>query len=132
MIWARTDSTPVNTDHRVRVFNSYGQEGWVVVTWSRGGVKLGKTVVGDGGETLDVAAEITTPVRYLPPVGPFHEVLTALRTAAGLSIPDLARKSGLSDDVIRQYESGKRTPGWDSVQKIAAALGVPTDALRTG
>lgn len=61
----------------------------------------------------------------------FAEALTALRTAAGLSIPDLARSSGLSDDVLRQYETGKRSPTWDSVQKLAKALAVPTEAFRS-
>lgn len=62
--------------------------------------------------------------------GDFPARLTALRTAAGLSIPDLARSSGLSDDVLRQYETGKRSPTWSSVQAIATALGVPTDAFK--
>lgn len=63
----------------------------------------------------------------------FPTRLTALRTAAGLSIPDLARRSGLSDDSIRRWENGdpKRPPTWSSVQKLAAALGVPTDAFRS-
>lgn len=60
----------------------------------------------------------------------FPAILARLRTAAGLSIPDLARSSGLSDDVLRQYETGKRSPTWSSVQAIATALGVPTDAFR--
>lgn len=66
--------------------------------------------------------------RKLPPSFPAR--LIALRTAAGLSIPNLARASGLSDDVLRQYETGKRRPTWDSVQQIAKALGVPTDVFR--
>lgn len=131
MIWSRTDSTPVTVERRVRVFNSYGQEGWVAVIWGKGGVRLDTTVVDDGGIVLDENAEVATGVRHLPPVGPFHEALTALRTAAGLSIPDLARASKLSDDVLRQYETGKRSPTWESVQKIATALGVPTDSFRT-
>lgn len=61
----------------------------------------------------------------------FAAALARLRTAAGLSIPDLARKSGLSDDVLRQYETGGRGPKWDAVQKLAAALGVPTDTFRS-
>ena len=60
----------------------------------------------------------------------FPAKLAAIRTAAGLSIPDLARASGLSDDVLRQYEKGTRGPTWESVQKIAVALAVPTDAFR--
>jgi DNA-binding XRE family transcriptional regulator len=132
VIWARTDSTPVTTDRRVRVFNSYGQEGWVAVIWGRGGVKLDATVIADDGATLDGAAEIAAGARHLPPLGPFHETLAALRTAAGLSVPDLARKSGLSDDTLRRWEAGdpKRLPTWEAVQKLAAALGVPTDTFR--
>lgn len=61
----------------------------------------------------------------------FAAILARIRTAAGLSVPDLARKSGLSDDVLRQYETGKRSPTWESVQKLATALGVPTDSFRT-
>lgn len=60
----------------------------------------------------------------------FPARLAAIRTAAGLSIPDLARASGLSDDVLRQYETGRRSPTWESVQKLAKALAVPTDAFR--
>jgi transcriptional regulator with XRE-family HTH domain len=65
----------------------------------------------------------------------FPAILTRLRTAAGLSIPALARASGLSDDVLRQYETPAgeprhRSPSWESVQKIAKALAVPTDAFR--
>lgn len=131
MIWARTDSTPVTTERRVRVFNSYGQEGWVAVIWGRGGVKLDSTVIADNGDILDSDGEIAPLVRYLPPVGLFHEALTALRTAAGLSIPDLARASGLSDDAIRKWEAGDRAPTWDGVQKLAHALGVPTDTFRS-
>ena len=60
----------------------------------------------------------------------FPARLTALRTAAGLSIPDLARASGLSDDAIRKWEAGERGPTWEGVQKLATALGCPTDAFR--
>lgn len=60
----------------------------------------------------------------------FPAILTRVRESAGLSIPDLARQSGLSDDAIRRYESGDRSPTWEAVQKLAAALGVPTDTFR--
>jgi len=62
---------------------------------------------------------------------PFPAILTALRESAGFSIPDLARKAGLSDDAIRLYESGTRGPSWVSIQKIATALGTTTDTFRT-
>jgi len=60
----------------------------------------------------------------------FPAILARLRTAAGLSIPDLARASGLSDDAIRKWEAGERGPTWEGVQKLATALGCPTDAFR--
>lgn len=67
--------------------------------------------------------------RELPPT--FSERLKTLREKGGLSIPDLARKSDLSDDAIRKWESGERAPSWEAVQKLATALGVPTDAFRS-
>lgn len=62
----------------------------------------------------------------------FPAILTRLRAAAGLSIPDLARASGISDDTLRRWEAGdpKRLPSWESIQKLATALGCPTDAFR--
>ena len=47
-----------------------------------------------------------------------------------LSIPELARKSEISDDAIRLYEKGERAPTWENVQKLAKALGVATDIFR--
>ena len=54
----------------------------------------------------------------------FPAILARLRTAAELSIPELATSSGVSDDAIRSYESGKRAPMWSNVQRLAKALGV--------
>ena len=61
----------------------------------------------------------------------FSARLAALRESANLSIPDLARASGLSDDAIRLYEKGERGPTWDAVQKLAKSLGVSTDTFRS-
>ena len=60
----------------------------------------------------------------------FATRLTAVRTDAGFSIPELARASGVSDDAIRLYEAGTRGPSWEIVQKLATALGVTTDTFR--
>lgn len=60
----------------------------------------------------------------------FPAKLTALREKAKLSIPELARESGVSDDAIRLYESGRRSPTWAAVQSLAKALGTSTDAFR--
>ncbi len=118
-----------------------------VETWMAEVARVGKAVdwARFDGDGVGYPAYLTKPSAWLRPSNVFHpdhprnpanrftgfaEALTTIRTAAGLSVPDLARSSGLSDDVLRQYESGARRPTWDSVQKIAAALGVPTDTFR--
>lgn len=68
------------------------------------------------------------PAGRPPPT--FPATLTALRESAELSIPELATMSGVSDDSIRLYEAGTRLPSWIMIQKLATALGVPTDAFR--
>lgn len=66
--------------------------------------------------------------RELPP--DFPAKLTALREAAGLSVSQLATAAGLHRQSVHQYENGERRPTWDAVQKLAAALHVPTDTFR--
>ena len=61
----------------------------------------------------------------------FPVILTRLRTEAGLSVPALARASGMSDDAIRKWESGDRSPSWEAVCRLADAMGLPTDAFRS-
>jgi DNA-binding transcriptional regulator YiaG len=80
---------------------------------------------------MNARDEAKTTAQVVAKSADFPARLTAIRTAAGLSIPDLARKSGLSDDAIRKWEQGERAPTWDGVQKLAAAIGVPTDAFRS-
>ena len=63
------------------------------------------------------------------PPEPFAAILRRLREAAGLSRPQLAAAAGLSRQVLHNYEAGRR-PTWDAVQRIAKALGVPTDTFR--
>jgi transcriptional regulator with XRE-family HTH domain len=60
----------------------------------------------------------------------FAARLTALREAAGLSVAQLATAAGLHRQSVHQYENGERRPTWDAVQKLAAALHVPTDTFR--
>lgn len=60
----------------------------------------------------------------------FPVLLAKARKAAELTIPELARASGLSDDAIRLYEKGERGPTWEAVQRLAKALGVATDTFR--
>jgi transcriptional regulator with XRE-family HTH domain len=46
------------------------------------------------------------------------------REKAGLSQYALAKRSGLSKQAISRLEMGEREPSWDTVQRLAAALGV--------
>lgn len=60
----------------------------------------------------------------------FPAVLTAAREKSGLSIQDLAVRTGLAGQTIRYYESGEREPKWTSICKLATALGISTEAFR--
>ena len=54
----------------------------------------------------------------------FADRLQRLREAAGLSQYALAKKSGLSKQAVSNLEAGNREPTWQTVQLLAAALGV--------
>lgn len=63
----------------------------------------------------------------------FGSRLRSLRRGRGLSMPELAERAGLANrHVIYQYESGRRQPGWDVIQRLAAALEVSTEDFRGG
>ncbi|MCD8078752.1 MAG: helix-turn-helix domain-containing protein [Lachnospiraceae bacterium] len=51
----------------------------------------------------------------------------ALRLAQGLSLAELARRTGLTSRAIRYMENNERTPSVDAVRRLSAALGVTTD-----
>lgn len=56
--------------------------------------------------------------------------LKALQERAGLTTAQLAEKANLPVDTINKIRSGAtRNPNADTVQRLAAALGVPADAL---
>lgn len=63
---------------------------------------------------------------------PFGIILARLRTEAGLSVTDLAERAGVSRQTLHNLETGKYRPTWDVVQRLAGALGVPTDVFRDG
>lgn len=54
----------------------------------------------------------------------FAEKLSELREAAGLSQAVLAKKAGLSQKAVSNWEQGERLPSWDAVLKICRALDV--------
>lgn len=51
------------------------------------------------------------------------------RSAKKLSLGDLAGRTELSTSYLSMIETGKREPTLASVEKIAAAMGVPTPIL---
>lgn len=52
--------------------------------------------------------------------------LKICRSAKKLSLEELAERAGLSQSYLSMIESGKREPTLSSIEKIAAALGIPT------
>ncbi len=59
----------------------------------------------------------------------FHGRLRELREAAGLTQGELAERAGLSIAGVTQLEQGRRKPAWETVQKLAIALGVGIEAF---
>lgn len=58
--------------------------------------------------------------------------LRAWRRHRGLTLQALADAAGVSKPYVSQIEGGKRTGTAATLQKLAAALGVPVDALVAG
>lgn len=81
----------------------------------------------------DRAVAADDGVRFPAPVA--HAIaggtsaLKAWREHRGLTLQALADATGLSKAFISQMESGKRTGTAATLKKLAAALGVPLDAL---
>src|SRR5262245_21398525 len=61
----------------------------------------------------------------------FAERLRQLREKAGLSQYALSQLSGLTKQALSRLELGEREPTWDTVQQLAAALGVSTEAFQS-
>ena len=53
----------------------------------------------------------------------------AMRSSAGLTLPELAERSGLGRSTLAQLESGQANPSIETLWAIAAALGVPFGRL---
>lgn len=53
----------------------------------------------------------------------------ALRDDAGLTLPELATRTGLGRSTLAQLESGRANPGIETLWAIARALGVPFGRL---
>lgn len=57
------------------------------------------------------------------------EQLATIRKQKGLSQAKLARETGLSASTIAMYETNRRSPDLDTLQRLARALDVETKAL---
>jgi len=68
------------------------------------------------------------PRKPKPPT--FGPTLAALCGRAGLTPPQLAAAAGLAPSGVRHLIAGTRKPTWDTVCKLATALGVSTDVFR--
>ncbi|MDI6908169.1 MAG: helix-turn-helix transcriptional regulator [Thermoanaerobacterales bacterium] len=55
-----------------------------------------------------------------------------MREARQISQNALAKKSGVAQSSISDIESGKRIPSVPTLERLAAALGVPVTALFAG
>ena len=54
----------------------------------------------------------------------FAHRLRALRERVGMTKYMLAKRTGLNKQTLLNLESGKSIPSWETVQKLALALGV--------
>jgi transcriptional regulator with XRE-family HTH domain len=59
----------------------------------------------------------------------FATRLRERRVKVGLSQYALAKRAGVSKQTISHLESGRNEPGWETVQKLALALGVTCEAF---
>ena len=59
----------------------------------------------------------------------FSEKLRNIRKEKGFSQKEVAEKLSVSQPSYAQYENGKRNPKWETIRKIAEALGVNTGDL---
>jgi transcriptional regulator with XRE-family HTH domain len=61
--------------------------------------------------------------------GTFGKKLVRLRKAAGVSRYALAKRTGLTLQALTYLETSDRVPSWDTVQRVARALGLSTAAF---
>lgn len=62
----------------------------------------------------------------------FGEVLETLRRAQGMSQEDLCVRTNVTQAAMSRYENDQRTPDDETLERLAAALGVTTRFLRHG
>ncbi len=58
--------------------------------------------------------------------------IAALRSQAGMSQAELAKRLSVSPSAVGMYEQGRREPSMDRIVALAGIFGVTTDYLLTG
>ncbi|MBV8091949.1 MAG: helix-turn-helix transcriptional regulator [Acetobacteraceae bacterium] len=66
-----------------------------------------------------------------PAPASFAARLRALRTQAGLSAYELARRSGVSKQTLSTLERGEGKPLWETVCRLADTLDISTEDFRS-
>lgn len=66
-----------------------------------------------------------------PPPPTFGDRLRLLRDESGLTQAELAVAAGLTITGVAMLERGERQPAWDTVVRLADALGVGVGEFRT-
>jgi transcriptional regulator with XRE-family HTH domain len=66
-------------------------------------------------------------VKHMPDT--FGERLRKIREDKGLGQSELAHKAGLQPSAISHFESGRRSPSFDNLKRLADALAVTIDYL---
>ena len=59
----------------------------------------------------------------------FPDILRKIRESKKLSQTELAEKSGFQPSAISHFETGRRSPSFDNLKKLADALSVSIDYL---
>jgi transcriptional regulator with XRE-family HTH domain len=72
-----------------------------------------------------------TGIKVATKVITFADILKRIGEDAGMSQYALAKQSGISKQALSQLELGTSKPTWDTVQALAAALGVDCTAFQS-
>jgi transcriptional regulator with XRE-family HTH domain len=82
---------------------------------------------------MEVSAEKSSALAVLDSCSSTQEAfaeigaaIRLLRLEAGLSQEELALKAKITSAEVSRLENGKRNPKWETMERLADALGVPT------
>jgi transcriptional regulator with XRE-family HTH domain len=70
------------------------------------------------------------PMTERQPSTTFATRLAVLRGEKRMTVQELAMQAGIHRQLVHKLERSEHEPTWATVQKLADALGVPTDAFR--